>query len=444
MVATAAPVGGDDVTFDGSVSNVNCNDLGVVPPGGSPGTGGGGTGGVGAPGGTALDSLNLIDGYSGTVTVVAPIQVGTLNLAAGSAGAIAQVNQGAGSDITVTNTFHWTGGTLNSSGTTANVNVYGGGDITPVNSGTVTLGDTLNLYGTDAQPTTLNVNPGTIALAASSGGINVNANANMAVDAFTPNFGTSVNISPTGVTQNPQRVVIAAKGGVTVVGSGVVNGGSTCTCGVPVFNSGKFAVSGVVAVTLSGGNAQAKPAAVYDYTQYTGTLQIENGSRVNATIVGVDIQDGYVQLLTNAKLDQFSQSATLGGNFTFEGGKIIFAPPITIKTVLVYGTFTVIGNVTWTSGTYEPGVDFTTFGTAANNWIIKGTLNIPAENAAFIVDVPQNVPVGVLNPPKGKSWQILSIGTVANMIYPNVNADSQLNTFTLDTTTNPGVWYLDT
>ena len=57
---------------------------------------------------------------------------------------------------------------------------------------------------TDAQPTTLNVNPGTISLLASSGGINVNANANMLVGGFMPSSGTTVTLN--GVTQTAQRL----------------------------------------------------------------------------------------------------------------------------------------------------------------------------------------------------------------------------------------------
>ena len=93
---------------------------------------------------SGLNSLNLINGYSGTVTVVAPLGVGTFNLTAGPTGAIAQPSTPSGNDITVTGTFTWTGGVLNNTPSNAYVNIKGGGTITlPGTGNTLTSGSTL-------------------------------------------------------------------------------------------------------------------------------------------------------------------------------------------------------------------------------------------------------------------------------------------------------------
>src|SRR5204862_118497 len=92
-------------------------------------------------------SVNLINGYNGTVTFAADfsggLSVAGFVLAAGSAGSIAQPVPG--TDLSVLGYFAWSGGILNSTPSNANVNIYGGGNVAlPGTGDSLTTGSTLN------------------------------------------------------------------------------------------------------------------------------------------------------------------------------------------------------------------------------------------------------------------------------------------------------------
>ncbi len=153
-------------------------------------------------------------------------------------------------------------------------------------------------------------------------------------------------------------------------------------------------------------------------------------------------------LKTNAATGA-TQVATITGNLTFEGGSIQFDPPFIPQgsKVYIYANLSVTGNVTWSGGTYMPGVDYSTFvGTFADEWNIGGTLTLTLKNTDAIQDVPQNVQVGV-TPPKGTLYWILGAKAVTNNnnnTLPSVNQDVQKNTFTLTRMVVGGdtYWYL--
>lgn len=183
-LATREPVIGDDVTFDGTVSSANCTNLGLLRVVNDPGHGGGQSAAGAGSATIGLHSLRLISGYSGTVTIIAPLQTGTFVLSAAPTGSIAQQPTGSiSSDLTVTDTFTWTSGTLNSSANDATVNINGGGSIAPTNAGTVTLGSTLIFTGTQPAPKETTIDPGTIA--AVRGGIVVGAFATVTARTYT-------------------------------------------------------------------------------------------------------------------------------------------------------------------------------------------------------------------------------------------------------------------
>jgi hypothetical protein len=460
-VATAPLAQGDNLTFDGAVSNASATGLE-------------GFGNAIAPGGTPpdelsdyadFDSIILTNSYSGTVSLAPSfneesgaqvnqvsvmtleVQSGTIAQQAVTIGNQSQIKSQAVSppppsitstDLTVYDTIDWTGGTIGNaapgSTTAANLWLEGGGTIEPANAGTVTLGSSLEvdaLYGA----TTLTEGPGTLQMVnANAGGQEVKAGAAAVADV---SRSTTATYTINGQQNSGQNVTIDAGGTFTMKGAGnnAVNNWVKST--VPVINNG-----GTVALS---GNATAKPV-VYDYQQSgNATLQIESGSPLSAVAGGVDIKNGTVLLKTNANLPALQQIAQIDGNLTFEGGTIKFDPPILIGTALAYGSFGVSGNVTWSGGTYMPGVDFTGFGIAANRWTILGTLTIPAMNTASIQDVPQHVPpVNGNPPPAGKNWLILAAGRYANNNgVPTVNKDNLGNQFKLDTTQAAG-WELDT
>src|SRR5205814_1370266 len=126
-----------------------------------------------------------------------------------------------------------------------------------------------------------------------------------------------------------------------------------------------------------------------------------------------------VALLMNTSLPANQQTATITGKIDMTAGLIIFAPPLIIGSDLVYGTFTVTGNVSWTGGTYKPSVDYTTAG-LANKWIVNGTLT----SAAACIIQPNNQ--RGQNPPANSVWVILDATATAGAL-PTVGKDNNNN-----------------
>jgi hypothetical protein len=439
----------DSLTFDGSRSNASASGLkgfGIpVAPAGTPQSG--------LVAYTDFGSINLINGYSGTVTLAPDgsrqLSVTTLDVASGTIfQQAAPVNGNTGTDLTVYGGVSWTGGSLLSNAqpgnTVANVNLEGGGTIAPANAGTVTLGSMLN-FDADYGPTTVTQFDGTMMVNASSGGMDVKPGAALQETFRTEN--ASISIIPT-VDLGTQAITISAGGQISVVGTSKNPSDNSFYAFVPVINSGAFGLSGQVYGVLKGGSANPK---VYDYTQ-TGSasaLVIQNGSTLS-TSVGLYVNGGTVLLKTNIATGA-TQVATIAGNLTFEGGTIQFDPPILIGTATVYGQFGITGNVYWGGGTYSPWVNYTPVagGVSVNSnyWVIGGTLTIPNLNGDFILPAVQKMPANG-KPPANTSWDVLQAKTVSNnngAFLPTVNKDVKGNQLTLQTRVVMGipVWSLN-
>jgi hypothetical protein len=393
------PVAGDDVVFG-------------TPPDIETFGGGGGGGlvncdGMHAPaGGGVYNSVTLRPDYGATVTLSSGFTTGALVL---EGGAISQPS--AGTDITVAGgysgifpaAFTWTGGTLNSSSYTSTVYIRGDGNIAPANDGTITTGSTLEFVGTEQVPTTTTVHPGTIQFDNAAGAV-VGAFATLKARTFTEGDIIGLTVHQAGATS----IQIQSNGTLWIIGPGTYNSN------LRVINSGLFKITGSALATLTGGNATQ-----FDYVQgaVDSKLHIENGSTLDVPH-GMEMTNGSVYLLMNPNLPASQQNATIYGTFNMGGGAIVFAPPIPIGTAVVYGTFTVNGNVNWTGGTYRPNIDYANPG-LASKWIVLGTMSTAA---TAILD--PNTPPGQ-NPPANNNWEVMeALATAGNL--PTVPAASPL------------------
>ncbi len=365
---------------------------------------------------------NEIDILSGAASSASPITVVTYN----QTGGVATLNGAtmtatnlnlsggtldqpvAGSDITATNSFTWTGGILNSSNNGANLFVNGTGTIAPVGAGSLNTNDTLQFVGGQNAPASTTMFPGTVVFGAVGGGVVVGAFATLTAKTVTTGDINGLTMNQAGATQ----FAMYANSTFNIIGPGKIN------YNLPIINlGGTFSVSGSAQVNLAGVNPNK-----LDYGQYsTSKFLLENGSTINSTN-GIAIRGGTMTLVMNSALPANQQTATLNGKMELSNGAskstLQFSAPITIGTTLTYGTFTVNGDVNWLSGTYSPGVDYTTPG-LANQWIVNGTMT--SANVDIISPVAQQAG----NPPAMKQWLILTATQTAGNL-PVMAAGSPL------------------
>jgi hypothetical protein len=136
-------------------------------------------------------------------------------------------------------------------------------------------------------------------------------------------------------------------------------------------------------------------------------LEILNGCQLIADH-GVTIDVGTVSLIGNPTQDPvFPQTAEIIGKFKMTDGLIGFSgTPTQVGQDLVWGTFHVQGDVVWSGGVFNPGVDCRAGGsTLRNQWVISGTLTIPQGSTAMITPVPQLVPQGQGTPQR--IWEVI-------------------------------------
>jgi hypothetical protein len=424
----AVPEAGDDIVFEGvwqedegggaMSSLMGGGESNLIPPGG--GYVSADCEGMHGAAGGDYHSVTLDATYTGRVTLDGDVVTGNFNLAGGT---IDQPDLGTGpfdTEITVTESFNWTGGTLNSTPNDANVNIQGAGNIAIPTDGTLYCGSTLNFTNpTAAAVETLITGAGTL-LQTGGTGIYVGTNAGVHV-VSSPNAAV-------GIGGDNKTLTLAWGSYWGHEGSG------TAPMAHRVINEGgRFYLKGQVTLTMTGGDANT-PA----YTQnagvwpFTPKLEIQNGCIMDVSASkGVLINGGQVWLVGNAPLGVAGQVATIKGNFEMTYGTIGFDSPILIgeQQTPTWGLFKVDGNATWSGGTFLPGVDCAYPGPgfgSCNGWTITGTLTIDASkpDKPTIGPVPQNLAAG--QQPWGK-WTIIG--------SPNIVGD---------TPTIPQGWFLDT
>jgi hypothetical protein len=354
------PGPGDDILFP--------NFAGANGPGGQSG---GATGAGGPSGGSAdcygmqsnsggpFNSITLTAGYTGTVTVTGPVQTDALYLNNGTIDQPA----GSGSDMTVlggatTNDytwwlnpgwnggsdFYWTGGTLNSTSNLANINISGSSTIAtiaPGNAGTLTTGDNVNLN--NGAVATLSAGTLTLANGAS---LTLNGNSSFVVD---PGEENTATLNEFGAAAPPPIVV-------TTTNSVTIKSGQNNTIGPVAVSGGTFTLQSQASVVIVGQLQngptfwQSSGKTILGAGSNLGLQQDDSGNMVvsGGTLMRQTASDGDSSLPT---------SADIGGNLTVTGGDIYVETPGASGVAIAnngFGTLYVLGNVTWTGGTYHP------------------------------------------------------------------------------------------
>jgi hypothetical protein len=329
-VAMLAPGADDDLYFDGDVSDASCDGMlepikvrqpklgdlfieGDPPVGGDP-----------LIGPDQYHSVNLIDGYSGTVAAPTGFRTGRLVI---ESGAIAQT-AGSCSDIWVSQAFLWTGGTLGGShagtgnpdfvASNSTLHLLGGSTsiIDPGAGQTVATGSTLSFEAEFGAGSTATFYSGTVAFV---GGLGVVIDALCTVNAeVSPATAKFVDTPQPGATA--KLITIKTGGKMYVRGAD----GGTFDSAIPVMNFGLFQVEKNATAIIRGaiplGNAATDPS-FYQDTE-AAAIKIENGSKL-VTEKGLSFLNGTLATLANANPPQgFAQTATVSGKVSLSGGHV--------------------------------------------------------------------------------------------------------------------------
>jgi hypothetical protein len=268
---------------------------------------------------------------------------------------------GSGTDITVTEEFEWTRGTLNSSNYLATLTLDGatatitplttGGIMTPPTAGTVYLGSNITLEN----GAVATMGEGTIEL--TNDGIEIDVEANCAFDV---NPGTSAVAEISNLLST--HIQISANAAITVL-SGTFQAAGRLT------NAGSF--------TLMLNTGAAFPGVVGNdvaYLQTGGQTLLSNGSTLH-TDASKDVKITGGTLGTMSSTSDATTTATISSNLEVTGGNILIGVGTVPHT---FGTLQVSGNVVWTGGTYRPVVFGTQDNGSADLWLATGTFTIGA------------------------------------------------------------------
>ena len=314
--------------------------------------------GLSAPaGGGSYGGIWIASSYTATITFGGAITTDTFDQAGG------EVSQPtSGTDLTVTNLFHWTAGTLNSSSHLSTVTITGAATsalVAPTNGGTVNLGSSIELSG-GAEAT---LKEGTINVTNTGTELNINAGCGMLVD---PGADASAVFSSANVTFRGQININGEQSWLKVY-SGRLDSL------MPLKNSGGSLI--LLPNTLS--TFQGEVDGVGDgpsVRQTAGAMYLYQGSilEVSDAAFGLIMSGGVLSI----QLDQGFGPAEIIGDVKISGGDIVSGANDTGDNHL-FGTLKVEGNVSWTGGTYRPFV-----GVASpenyDHWFATG---LPAEQS---------------------------------------------------------------
>jgi hypothetical protein len=356
----------DNVYFDASYSNLDS---------------------VGGGGYSGYKSLHMINSYSGVLSLSSE----SFNTFEQTTGTIDQPT--ASTNLIVTESFNWTGGTLNSTTNLATVTLTGStmtGTIAPTSAGTVYCGSNLNVED-GAQ---VEFDPGTISF---TNNPDVNIGENSTADVLPVTINSTVKYS--GVDQ----INLGTNALFSVTGPGTFDG-----TGVPLYNlGGTVSVLGMATVQL-GGKVTANNGVQVDasYCQ-DGTLpylQIESGADLQVENKALITSGKLLTLYNSNLLDNVNaQTATITGDLTLAGGTVIICNP---GLQWHYGTLYVTGKVDIYGGEYKPKIAGATSG-KNDIWKSDGNFTLAANNNA------------TLSP-----WDNAGANTVASGIWTIIKSNS--------------------
>jgi hypothetical protein len=384
--ATRIPAAGDDLHFMSSLSG-NCADMH-------------------GPSSGAYASVNLVGGYASTVTLESGFTTETLTMTAAGA---AFSQPASGTDITVTEEFQWTRGTLNSSSYLSTLILDGAtANIAPASTmgfppppGTVYLGSNITL----TNGTVATMREGTIEITNEGMEIDVGDDCQMNVD---PGTGKKTEI--TGDVETGETLKIRETGAVRVLsGSFPLKG--------QVENDGEFTLkAGTTASIEWNGNVGFTKA----YFQGAGVTQLYDGSLLETTGTNVDV------VFFGGKLMTVGGDATIKGDLRVTGTTeiLINSGPNETASYHIYGTLTIDGDVSWEAGTYRPRVPAEHNQGQADLWYATGTFSASGIG-------PQIVPVALddeqaeVPPDSEDSWLVIKAngGLTSNNNAPHYDTN---------------------
>ncbi len=406
--ATRLPAAGDDLAFISSMSG-NANN-------------------VHGPTSGAYNSVSLNGAYSSTITLIGGFTTASLTLDAAGA-AISQPSASGGysnTDITVTSSFNWTNGTLNSSthlstlflvGATATIAPRETRDLwnpmSPPIPGKVTTGDTISLgENGNGTGTTLTSNPGEVDFS-NAGALNISENseflaATVTIDSTVKYVGVSqINVQAPAVAQQPAHFYVA--------GPGIFDGS-----GVPLYNQGSVWLHDSATAILGGSVKIGGNTFNNSYYQANddSILDIQSGSNLTVEKTAL-LTQGLLKTSWNPNLadNVTAQTGTITGNLYVSGGLVYICAGGAPQH---YGTFYVTGTVDMESGSYQPGISGATSG-KNDHWESGGN---------FIIDqLPNNAGTAALWP-----YNTAGGNTVANGVWKLIKSRTGTVTGTFATT----------
>lgn len=378
------PGASDDVVFDGTVANNTC-PLNYGTPS------------------STFNSFNLVNGYSGVVTVNTGLMLHNFQMTSGT---LNPAGIGSGS-FGVDTSFIWTGGVLNSTSfTNVSANVRGSATVTPGTAG-LTTGYTLAFQGGSAT-----VNDGKITFT-DGAGVTVDGGANVQLVPATQDL-LFVNADP--ATPEVNKVI---NGMLTVVGP---HDWSSQGMGINI-TGGTFRIDDPCTATVTGHVGSPTGPSVL---MSSGSLAIYQRATLAAPN-GVNATGGRISTLKSGNYP----SASIEGDLTNSGADVIILDGVTQRPLNVnsaqalFGKLIVEGNVNWTGGTYRPGI-WSAAGSDtgiftenwepdhyADNWSCTGTFTIggTAKIAPNTVDKQGNVTIGGAPTATGARWIVIQAST---------------------------------
>ncbi|MBA4062338.1 MAG: hypothetical protein C0501_01265 [Isosphaera sp.] len=398
---STGPSPADELYFDGAVSSVNDPVLN-------------------SPSAFSINAVRVIGGYSGRVTLNTSVSVGTLVLASAAATIDQPAVSGGTSNITVTNQFTWTGGTLNSTSNVSTVTVTGSGAtalIAPTDRGKVSLGSHL-AFANGAAAT---MNAGTID--ATNEGLRIS---------------TTDEASFTVVTGPLWEAILSVsqflQGEIHPGTSWTMESGSHLRVRGTITNAGTLTIMANAIFEVSGGDPEAIPA----YTQggaSSATYLQGDAELITPQDQKIVIDNG---ILATVWVPDVAGSATIRtGTLQIDRGHIYvnYGQAVHVN----FGELLVSGDVWWNGGTFHP---FVYSGGVANDvWrtIDGGTFEI---DGGTIAPIYLDTDYGTSSfPTSGDRWKVLRAGGgFVDASAPSVD-DPGIWRLQIDAAGAPPIWW---
>jgi hypothetical protein len=323
-------------------------------------------------GGGEYNVVHVTPYYTSTITLSHPLQTKALQVANGT---IDQPDTADGTDITVDGaypvsadpadpfgstlaSFWWTGGTINNidhTSQTAGLRVIGSGTTGLIDFGDGTEWDTADTLKIESTAK-VSFTSGTVLFTAGNG-VDIGENC-----VFT--------VTTTGVPPSRPPALSNVSTGLCYV---TINPGGVCDVlwdwesELPIYNNaGRLHLGEKITATIT--NPVGGVPGVYQVNNDNSKTELDGGSVLSVTDGGMEMAGGSLWIRPTANW----QISTIGGNFTMSGGFIQYDLRAFNTAV---GSLKVLGDVTWSGGTYNAGYDATRNG-KCTYWECTGTMTI--------------------------------------------------------------------